>query len=202
MSSTMGTMIQRQQAARAGRGGIYGGRGYQDPNLTPHYQRFLEHYGRGQPGPASEDPYYTRNPEYETRTPNYGPPVGGWTQQQKQQWAGMSPGARQAATAEHRARAEEEARFKGGRFQPGPWRGPGDMPEHLAGRRAAPIPESIFERPYDRRPQPMRPPPGYGPGETPGRGKLGTRRRQGVFGGAQMPAPTRTIGRTRYNRRR
>lgn len=189
--------VPRGRGGRGGRGRPNLGSGfnpdgtrhttYQDPNLTPHYQRFLQQYGKQQPGPASEDPYYQRNPEYEQKQPDYGPPEGGWNPEQKDQWRTMSPEAQQASQTAHRQQADQAVAFQGGRFQPGPWRGPGEMPAHLAGRRANPIPQSIFQRPYDQRPAPMAPPQGYGPGQTPGSGKLN---QQGRGGGGYRFQPT------------
>jgi hypothetical protein len=181
-----------RRGGRRGRGGR-AGRGkqrYQDPKLTPHYQSFLEKYGKGQPGAASQDPYYQRNPAYEQKQPQYGPPEGGWNPQQQQQWAGMSPGARTAMQTARRQQAEQASQFQGGQYQPGPWRGPGDMPENLANRTANPIPESIFQRPYDQRPAPGAPPPGYGPGQTPGQGQ-GKLNQRGRGGGYQRPGGNR-----------
>ena len=194
MSQTMGGIQSRMAAQRQAQSGLNpdGTRHttYRDPNLTPHYQQFLQQYGKQQPGPASEDPYYQRNPEYEQRQPQYGPPEGGWNPQQQENWQTMSPEARTAATSAHRQQADAAAQFQGGRFKPGPWRGPGKMPAHLAGRRANPIPQSIFQRPYDQRPKPMAPPQGYGPGQTPGSGKLNQRGRGGRRGGGYRFQPT------------
>jgi hypothetical protein len=129
MSRTMGGMMgsQRPGAPPSGRRGGRRGRGgragrgkqrYQDPKLTPHYQSFLEKYGKGQPGAASQDPYYQRNPAYEQKQPQYGPPEGGWNPQQQQQWAGMSPGARTAMQTARRQQAEQASQFQGGQYQP------------------------------------------------------------------------------------
>jgi len=163
MSQTMSGIQSRMAGAQGGGFNPDGTRHttYQDPNLTPQYQRFLQHYGKAQPAPASQDPYYTRNPAYE-----------------------------QPAQGE---------KFQGGGWGPGQWRGPGQMPERIAGLTARPIPESIFQRPYDTRPAPMAPPQGYGPGQTPGSGKLNQRRVQGQSSGVTAGGG-RTIGRTPYNR--